>query len=125
MGAYMTPAAALHAFWAGFGLEAYEENSIPAGAEKPYLTYTQLLDYWPSEGVVQVNLWFRGESNVAPNAAANAIGDAVGMGGALVECDGGAIWITRGSPFCQSMSDYSDATIKRRYMVFNAKFLNE
>ena len=125
MGAYMTPAAALHAFWAGFGLAAYEENSVPAGAEMPYLTYTQLLDYWQSEGVVQANLWFRGESNLAPNAAAKAIGDAVGMGGTLVECDGGAIWITRGRPFCQSMSDDSDAAIKRRYMVFNAKFLNE
>ena len=31
----MTKAAAIYNFWAGFGIPAYEENSVPSGEDAP------------------------------------------------------------------------------------------
>ena len=35
----MDKAQALHSFWSGFGLTAYDENTVPDGAQLPYITY--------------------------------------------------------------------------------------
>lgn len=43
----MTKAAALHSFFSGFGLTAYEENSVPDDAVFPYITYSLTTDSFP------------------------------------------------------------------------------
>ena len=123
----MTSAAAIHTFLSGFGLTAYEENSVPSGEEAPampYLTYSQAQDFFGGEAPLQVSLWYRNTSNVVPDAKAEQIGGAVGMGGVILRCDGGAVWLKRGSPFCQSMGDM-DETIKRRYINLIIEFLTQ
>lgn len=117
----MTPAAAIHSFLSGFGLTAYEVNSVPENAEMPYLTYDPVIDYWQNETVLQVNLWYRGTENTIPNAKAKEIGDALN-GGKILPCEGGAIWVKRGTPFVQSMADPKDASIKRRYINLSTEF---
>jgi hypothetical protein len=125
----MTPAAAIHSFLSGFGLTAYEVNSVPKDAEMPYLTYDPVIDYWQNETALQVNLWYRTTSNAVPNAKAKEIGDALN-GGKLLHCDNGAIWVKRGTPFVQSMADQNDArmagpndaSIKRRYINLSTEF---
>lgn len=118
----MTPTAAIHSFLSGFGLTAYESNSVPENAEMPYLTYDPVIDYWQNETVLQVNLWYRGTENTVPNAKAKEIGNALN-GGKLMHCDDGAIWIKRRTPFCQSMSDPNDNSVKRRYINLTTEFL--
>ena len=82
----MTPTAAIHSFLSGFGLNAYESNSVPTDVQMPYLTYDPVIDYWQNETVLQVNLWYRGTENTIPNAKAKEIGDALN-GGRILPCE--------------------------------------
>ena len=58
-------------------------------------------------------------------AKAQEIADAIGMGGTFVFYDGGAMWITRGSPWCQNIADESDKDIKRRYLNLTVEYLSQ
>lgn len=120
----MTKSAALQAFFESFGIKAYPASSVPDDTEFPWLTYEPILSTWDGdEASITVNLWYRTESEKTPNDKAAEISEAIGMGGKIIPCDGGAIWIKRGSPFCQSLSDEADYIIKRRYIQLTAAFL--
>lgn len=117
-----TKAAALYGFMSQFGIPAYTASSVPESAEFPYLTYELSLGaFGDGETGITVNLWYRGESESPANAKADEISKAIGSGGRIVQCEGGAIWIKRGTPFCQSVYD-TDNTIKRRYINISAEF---
>lgn len=117
----MTKAAAWHAFWSGFGVPAFEENSVPDGEDAPgfpRLTYSFGTDAFSDYGVaVTVSLWYRDSSWVPINAKTDEISSVIGRGGVVIPCDGGSGWITRGSPWALSMGDENDDLIKRK--VFN------
>lgn len=122
----MTKDKALQAFFGGFGIPAYTTASVPRNTEFPWLTY----EYSPSafdegETSITVNLWYHTESEAVPNAKAQEISNAIGLGGRVIRCDGGFIWLKRGSPFCQSLADEADRNIKRRYINITAEFCTE
>lgn len=131
----MTKAAALHSFFSSFGLTAYEENSVPTGAEFPYLTYNVITDSIGNEVSLSCSLWYRSKwieenekrylsnSWLEANAKAEQISLAISSGGKTIPCDGGAVWLKRGSPFAQSMGDDSDNLIKRKLLNITAEFL--
>lgn len=127
----MTKDKALYAFFSGFGIPAYPDNAVlnengEPDVVLPYLTYTPVFDAWGGEPVsLTVNLWYRTESEAIPNAKAQEISEAIGIGGKTVPCDEGYIWIKRGSPFYQSISDETDSAIKRRYINMTAEYLTE
>lgn len=124
--AKMTKAAALHQFYSSFGLTAYEENAVPTGdnaPEFPYLTYNIITDCFDNEVALSCSLWYRSTSWVQANAKAEEIGKAIGRGGIIISCDGGAIWVKRGTPFAQSMGDPDDDLIKRKLINITAEFL--
>lgn len=122
----MTKAAALHQFFSSFGMTAYTATSVPEDATFPYLTYEAIFDAWGGEPVgLTVNLWFYTESEAVPNAKAEEISRVIGYGGKIIPCDGGYIWLKRGSPWCQSLSDETSPTIKRRYLNVTAEYLTE
>lgn len=119
----MTKGAALQSFFEGFGIPAYAYTAVPEDAVFPYLTYTPVFDSWGAGQVaITVNLWYRTTSEAVPSAKAQEIADAIG-GGKYVACDGGAVLLARGSPWCQSMTDGTDANIKRRYININAEYI--
>lgn len=122
----MTKEAALHAFYSSFGLKAYEENAVPTGDDAPdfpYLTYSVSSDSIGTDVALTASLWYRGTSWVQANAKAEEISRRIGRGGKILSCDGGAIWLRRGTPFAQSMGDESDDQIKRKYINITAEFL--
>lgn len=122
----MTKEAALHAFYSSFGLKAYEENAVPTGDDAPdfpYLTYSVSSDSIGTDVALTASLWYRGTSWVQANAKAEEISRRIGRGGKILSCDGGAIWLQRGTPFAQSMGDESDDQIKRKYINITAEFL--
>lgn len=120
----MTKAAALHNFFSGFGLTAYEENSVPDDAVFPYLTYSLTTDSFSDyPSTVTVSLWYRSTSWTAANAKCEEISASTGYGGKLVNCDGGRIWIKRGQPFANSMGDTSDDQIKRKVINITVDYL--
>ena len=126
----MTKEAALYSFWSSFGLPAYEENSIYSmkGAPTyPFITYEVQTDSFDASVSLTASLWYRpeNESWEAPNAKKREIAEAIGMGGVMVEIDGGAMWIKRSSPFAQNLGDSSDDFIKRVVLNITVEYFTE
>lgn len=119
----MTKGAALWQFFNQF-MTAYPASFVPEDAVFPYLTYENVIDSWTGgEVAMTVNLWFYTESEAIPNAMVERISAALGLGGNLVPCNGGYIWIKRGSPFAQPLADDTAPGIKRRYLNLTAEYL--
>lgn len=122
----MTKAAALYKFFSGFGMDAYAAASVPDDVVFPYLTYDLITGAWDGGEVgLTVNLWFYTESEAVPNAKAEELSKKIGLGGKILPCDGGYIWLKRGSPWCQSLRDETNPAIKRRYINISAEYLTE
>ena len=119
----MTKAAAIYQFWSGFGLTAYEENTVPTDAAFPYVTYQLVTDSFDREVATTASLWYRGERWTDINAKTEEISQTISRGGKIIACDGGAIWMKRGQPFAQNMGDESDGLIKRKYLNITAEFM--
>lgn len=125
----MTKDKALYAFFSGFGIPAYPANAVlnengEPDVVLPYLTYTPVFDAWVGEPVsLTVNLWYRTESEAIPNAKAQELSESIGLGGKVIPCDEGYIWLKRGSPWCQNLADEVDSAIKRRYINVTAEYL--
>jgi hypothetical protein len=119
----MTKAAAIYQFWSSFGLTAYEENTVPEDAAFPYVTYQLVTDSFDRDVSATASLWYRGESWTAINAKTEEISAHIGLGGKIITCDGGRIWIKRGQPFAQNMGDESDDLIKRKYLNLTVEYL--
>jgi hypothetical protein len=123
----MTKASALYNFFSSFGIEAYEETLVSTGEKAPkfpYLTYQLVTDSFDNEVPIPVSLWYRSEATLLPlNSKTEEISQRIGRGGVFLDCDGGKIWIKRGSPFAQTMSDPEDNTIRRKYINITAEFL--
>ena len=119
----MTKAAAIYQFWNSFGLTAYEENTVPTDAAFPYITYQLVTDSFDREVSFTASLWYRIESWTAINSKTEEISQKISRGGKIIPCDDGAIWLKRGQPFAQNMSDESDDLIKRKYLNITAEFM--
>ena len=127
----MTKAAAIYQFWNSFGIKAYEENTVidadedgnPVEPTFPYITYQLVTDSFDREVAATASLWYRSESWTAINAKTEEISAHIGLGGKIIKCDGGRIWIKRGQPFAQNMGDESDDLIKRKYLNLTFEFL--
>ena len=117
----MTKAAAIYQFWGTF-LTPYEENTVPENASFPYITYQLVTDSFDTDVQMTASIWYRGSSWTQANAKAEEISNYIGRGGVFINCDGGKIWIKRGTPFAQNMGDESDNLIKRKYLNITAEF---
>lgn len=119
----MTKDVALQSFFEGFGLSAYPATSVPEDVVFPYLTYELVLGAWgDGEQSITANLWYYTESEADPTAKAQEISDRIGYGGVLLPCDGGSLWIKRGSPWCQALGDETIPDIKRRMLNIAVEF---
>jgi hypothetical protein len=119
----MTKDKALYAWFNQF-MTFYPSTSVPDDVTFPYGTYEAIFDsYTGGEVGMTVNLWFYTESEAVPNAKAQELAETIGDGGTLIKCDGGYIWLKRGSPWCQSLTDDTSPTIKRRYINVTAEYL--
>lgn len=118
----MTKAEALYKFFNGFGLDAYPDTNVPEDATLPYLTYQIMTDTIGNQISMPVNLWYRTESEAVPMADVEKISKTIGSG-TYVQCDGGAILVMRGTPFCQSLVDDVEDKIKRKYLNLIVEFI--
>lgn len=121
----MTPEAAIYQFLSGFGIPAYASTSVPSDAEFPYLTYDLVVGDWGDLEVnIPVNLWYRTPTESAPNAKVRQMHEVLKNGGATVPCDGGMLWVKKGSPWAQAiLVEGEDDMIKRRYININVEYL--
>lgn len=120
----MTKEQALHAFFNTFGIVGYRNTSVPDDVIFPYLTYDCPVSSFDEDPVsITLNLYYYTDSEALPDAKAEEIRQAISMGGKLLYCDGGAIWLKWGSPWCQSLVDDTNSNIKRRYINITAEYL--
>lgn len=120
----MTKEAAIFQFWGQF-LPAYEENIVPTGKDAPkfpYITYQVVTDNFDAEVPMTASVWDESMSWSNINKIVSDISETIGDG-LFIKCDGGKIWIKKGTPFAQNMGDESNDMIRRKYLNITAEFL--
>ena len=120
----MTKEAVLHSFFNSFGIPGYPATAVPEDSVFPWLTYELATGSFDAGDVaITVNLWYYTTDEAIPNAKVREISERIGLGGVALKCDGGGLWIKRGSPFSQSIADNADAKVKRRYMQILVEYI--
>lgn len=114
---------ALQAFWSSYGLDAYDELSVPDGATMPYITYGVSTGALGDPVQLHGSIWYRSTSWKIITRKAHQIEKDIGeYGHKIIELDNGRLYLTQGVPFSQRMSDPSDDMIRRIYININAEF---
>lgn len=122
----MTPEAAVFDFLNRFGVPAFAATSVPDEMPFPYITYDLVVpgELDDGESMMSVNVWYRTESEAEPNAKVREISRAIGRSGVTIRCDGGMIWLKRGTPWAQSVNvSGADDKVKRRYLNIDMEYL--
>ena len=113
-------AIALYKFASNFGWNAYPENSVPVNAKLPYVTYTLQEYNWDDMGMLQMRLWYKGTDYVGLNNKIDEITQYVEHG-AKIDTESGAVWLYKGSPWCQYQPS-DEVALKIAYLNFNAHY---
>jgi hypothetical protein len=121
----MTKQGAVYDFYSKFGIDCYEENSVPHDATFPYLTYDISVGGFDTKVATNVNLWYRETTWKNANAKENEIYNYLGIGGVYVTYDDGAIWFNRGEPFSNHLGDDSDDMIKRILINITLEYIDK
>lgn len=114
----------LDAFWNGFGIEAYDENTVPDDAQMPYITYESVTDSMGNTCMVSASLWYRSHSWAGITQKEQEIADFITRGGRMLAYDGGAMWIQRDTPWAQRMSDPNSDSIRRIVLSLLVEYLD-
>lgn len=116
----------LNAFWNSFGWKAYDEQTVPDDAELPYITYSFASDSLDTVVTMAASLWDRSGSWERVTKMSDHISEVLGtLHPPTFTVDGGRIYITRGTPFAQRMSDATDAMIRRVYLNIEVEYFTE
>lgn len=120
----MDKAQAYNAFWNSFTWKAYDETTVPESLATPYITYEFKEGFIGDTLPLTISLWTRSTSWAEIEQKAMQIGNAIGLGGTVVDYDGGKLWIKRGAPYAQRMTDPDDRSIRRIVININAEFIS-
>lgn len=122
----MDSAQLLQSFWSSFGWKAYDENTVPEGAmdinDGKYITYNVTGAYFDEPVMMSASLWYKSQSWAEITEKAMQIGAYIGLGGKFIPFDNGKLWIKRGTPFAQRMSDENEQ-IRRMYLNVEVEYL--
>lgn len=122
----MDKAQAINKYWNSFGIKAYDENTVPQDASFPYITYNTVTDDLDNVIPLHASLWYRSTSWKDISLKEEEIAKSLGGYGDidnLLKIEGGYLWMYRGTPFAQRMSDPEDDMIRRIYINVLAEFL--
>lgn len=117
---------ALHAFWSGFGWNAYDSSSVPDNAiatDGHYITYEVSDADFGEPLMIGANLWMRSHQWDVISQKALEIYNAIDWGGMKITTDGGFLWIKRGRPFSTRINDEND-DIRRIFLNIEVDFIN-
>ena len=123
---------ALYSFFAGFGVPAFDENTVPDVDDfeemglKPFprITYQVITDNLGSQNIISASIWDRNPSWDRVDAILGQIEDELGYGGTTVRYNNGLLWLTRGMPFAQRMGDEDDS-IRRIVLSIQTEYMSE
>lgn len=114
---------ALNSFWNDFGLTAYDETAVPDTATLPYITYQTVIDSFDKTVSSTASLWYYGSTLTDISIKTLQIDYALNRNGVIVNYDNGAMWVRKGEPFAQRMSDSNDM-IKRVILNVIIEFID-
>ena len=106
-------------------MKAYDENTVAENATFPRITYSVSTDSIGNLVILSASLWYNTRSWEDISKKADEIAAAIGYGGKIIKIDNGYLWLTKGSPFAQRMSEPSDKMVRRIIININAEFLTE
>lgn len=112
---------ALNAFWNGFSIPAYDENTVPDDEEMPYITFEASVGGFDDPILLSASLYYRSQSWREISQKAKEIGQTINSGHG-VGYQGGRLWITPQSPFAQRMSEPNDSGVRRILLQIQAEF---
>lgn len=130
----MDKAQAIQNFWESFGLPAFDETDVPdivynpsTGKEEPlqmpYITYHVSTDSIENIVALTASLWYKSTSWKEISQKAEEIAESiVKMYPPSIELDKGRLYLAKGTPFSQRMSDPDD-TVRRIFLNLEAEFL--
>lgn len=119
----MNKSQAINQFWSGFGIPAFNENSVPDNTPFPYITYNEATDSLGNMIILNGSIWDKSTSWKNISLKADEIAKAIGEKGfSSIKLDNGYVWFVKGTPFAQRMAD-PDKDIKRMYLNVQAEFL--
>lgn len=128
---------ALNAFWSGFGVLAFEENTVPtddvinaliasgaAAAKYPYITYQVITGDLDGPVFPSASIWDKNTSWERADLLANRISaDIQEMN--TIKLDNGRLFITKGVPFAQHMEEPGDRAVRRINLNTQMEFFTE
>ncbi len=84
---------ALHQFWNSFGVNAYDENTVPEDAPYPRITYEVVFGNFDSDSISSVDIWDYGRFWDGVTDIKDLIMERIGedCGGGDIRYDGGKI----------------------------------
>ncbi len=128
---------AYNSFWSGFGVLAFEENTVPdeeviqelieggaAESRYPYITYQVLTDDLGHPIYPTASIYDRSTSWQKADTLANTIAARIQQM-KTIKLDDGRMFITRGSPFSQHMDEEGDKAIRRVVLNLAVEFFTE
>jgi hypothetical protein len=124
-------------FWSGFGVLAWEENSMPddktiqslidegvAEAKYPYIAYQVIIDDLGHPVYPTASIYDRSTSWKRADELANDISEAI-QNTNTIKLDNGRMFITKGSPFMQHQLESEDMNIRRVILNLGVEFFTE
>lgn len=113
---------AIHNFWSGFNIPAYDELSVPDNAVMPYITYSALTSSFENTVLFTADLWYYSTSWREISLKAEEI--SVALKNYTLQSIGSNeyLMLTQGSPFAQRMADENDI-VKRIHINVMGEFL--
>lgn len=101
-------AQALYAFFSGFGIPAYAEDTVPDEAQLPYITFPQREPEWNAKATFYAKVYYRHQtSNLDALAKADEIVAAIGTGVRL-PVEGGCVVLWPETPLVQAVTPDGD-----------------
>lgn len=108
-------AAALKTFFSGFGLPAFDVDSVPPDVTLPYITYSVSDPEWNRKASLYAQVWYRTTSNTPVIRKADEILAAVGEG-LNIPLGGGHLMLWPENPVCQILKD---GDVRYAYLNFS------
>lgn len=112
----------LQSFWESFGIPAYDANTVSEDAPFPRITYEVTVNEFGVPTTIYGSIWDKSTGWGRVTGIAHEIDSRLSQGGQTIQSDRGIIWLKKGTPFQQRMSDPDD-TIRRILVNIEIEYL--
>lgn len=120
----MNKSQALQSFWSGFGIPAYDENTVPDDVPEKYITYNVATGSLGGVINLYARIWeLNSTSWQFVETKAEEIAEHIAtMEPPAIRLDNGWLYLTQGVPYSQRMNEPSSDLTRCVYLNLQAEF---